>query len=219
MRKWVAALAFSAATLGASSAFAQMENFGKSGSMGFSAERLFAFYKARVSYELPNGEDEDYDYSGFGFGMGANSYPFNWPRLAFDYFVIDQLSIGGALGYASFDDDNDNRVSGGDSEAFLLAPRVGYWIPIGGVVGFWPRGGFTYHSLDPDGADNNQSGFALTLEGMFGIGPVENFAFLAGPTIDWDFTGNRECRIQNRDDECDTRYRSFGLQVGLMGWF
>jgi hypothetical protein len=219
MRKLAAALAFSTATLAASSAFAQMEDFGKSGSMGFSAERLFAFYSAKHKVEGGNGNTDTSSYSGFGFGWGAIAYPFNVPRLGFDYFIIDQLSLGGALGYAKFNDDNDRPTNNGDLEIFMIAPRVGYWIPIGGVVGFWPRGGLTYHSVSPDGDNNDSHGIAMTLEAMFGIGPVEHFAFLVGPTADFDFSGSRECRINGRDDRCNYKYQSFGAQVGLMGWF
>lgn len=217
MKKSIAAMVFLVTALGSTSALGQMEPFGKSGSFGFSAERVFQlYYSAKLSAEDGAGRSADADYSQFAVGWGAHelSYPFNTPRIGFDYFVIDSLSVGGALGYYSFNGEGDN-----DIEGFLLAPRVGYWIPIGGVVGFWPRGGLTYHSLSPNGANNNQSGLALTLEGMFAIGPVEHFAFLAGPTIDWDFIGTHQCRKNGRDDDCDWKYRSIGLQVGLMGWF
>jgi hypothetical protein len=218
MRKWIGALVVLGVTLGSSSAFAQMENFGKKGSVGLSAERLFAlFYTAKLSLEDGQGRSHNHSYSGVGFGWAANSAydPFNTPRFGIDYFVIDSLSIGGGLGYAKFTDDDGNA----DYTQFLLAPRVGYWIPIGGVVGFWPRGGFTYHSRDPDGDNNNESGLALTLEGMFGIGPVEHFAFLVGPTLDLDFIGSHQCNgAAGREDDCKWRYSSFGIQVGLMGW-
>lgn len=217
MRKLVSILAFSAATLCAGGAFAQMENFGKSGTMGFSAERLFAFYKQTLNAD--NGQDEeDFDWTGFGFGWGANAYPFNVPRLGFDYFVIDSLSIGGALGYANYDYDDDLYGDDSDESAFVLAPRVGYWIPLGSVAGFWPRGGFTYHSVSRDLDDSDESGLALTLEAMFGIGPAEGFAFLVGPTLDFDFIGDRDTCAGSRGDECDWTYWSIGAQVGIMGW-
>ncbi|MBK8998350.1 MAG: hypothetical protein IPM35_21720 [Myxococcales bacterium] len=215
MRKLIGFLSFSAVMLGGSAAFAQTQPFGTSGTMAFGAERLFAFYRQTISYEAPNGDDDEVDHSGLGFGWGAVSYPFNVPRLGFDYFVIDQLSIGGALGYADFDDDDNG--AGGD--AFILAPRVGYFIGFTEVFGFWPRGGFTYHSADPDGDRNDHSGLALTLEAMFTISPAEHFAFVLGPTFDIDFMGERECGGPNNDEDCKWRYRSFGLQVGLMGYF
>lgn len=230
MRKLMGLLAFSAVTLGATSAFAQMENFGKQGSMGFSAERLFGFYSIHLAGETepPNVRSFDDTGTGFAFGWGAQTYPFNVPRFAFDYFVIDQLSLGGALGYASLNDQNNNcnatnnpncGLFRGGYEAFLFNFRVGYWIPLGTIAGFWPRGGITYHSLNPGGPDNSERGFALTLEGMFGIGPFEHFAFLAGPTFDIDFIGSRDCPIPaDNSNTCSYKYRNIGLQVGLMGW-
>ena len=221
MRKLIGALTFSAVMLGGSAAFAQAQNFGKSGTMVFGAERLFAFYKANVKWEDPDGDnDEDWDHDGLGFGWGANAYPFNEPRLGFDYFVIDQLSVGGALGYAEYDADDRTPYGGGDVEAFILAPRVGYYIGLGNVFGFWPRGGFTYHSADPEGRDNSQSGLALTLEAMFTVSPAEHFSFMFGPTFDMDLRGKTECRFQGRDEDCTLRYRSFGIiQAGVIGWF
>lgn len=182
--------------------------------MVFGAERLFAFYKGSLSVESPQGNEEDFDASGLGFGWGANTYPFNYPRLGFDYFVIDQLSIGGALGYASLDVDDGGP--GGDLDLFLLAPRVGYYLGFGSAFGFWPRGGFTYHSADPDGDNNDESGIALTLEGNFTAAPAEHFSFMFGPTFDFDFTGKREC---GNNDDCKWKYSSFGIQAGLIGWF
>ncbi|MNC94960.1 hypothetical protein D3C83_119570 [compost metagenome] len=50
---------------------------------------------------------------------------------------------------------------------------------------------------------------------MFAVSPASQWAFIFGPTIDLDFTGDRDC---GNNDECDFKQRSFGLQVGLMGW-
>jgi hypothetical protein len=202
--------------LGAGSALGQVENFGKQGTIGLSADRLFGFYSAHRSNDSDFFQDDD-DWTGFGIGWGAPHYPYNIPRFAFDYFVIDSLSIGGALGYFSIND-NDDGFSDQDITAFILSPRVGYWIGFGAVAGFWPRGGFTYHSLSIDGG-YDESGFGLTLEGMFGIGPVEHFMFLVGPTIDFDFIGERDnCPGPGGDEDCSWKYRSIGIQVGLMGW-
>lgn len=220
MRKLITITTFMTATLAAGSALAQVEDFGKSGTMAFSAERLFAFQKTNVDFELPNGTSRDLDRTGFGIGWGAPVYPFALPRFGFDFFVIDNLSVGGSLGYANLDDDDGDPDTDDDTSIFLFAPRVGYWVGIGSVVGFWPRGGFSYHSLNPPGGNNDESGLALTLEAMFAIGPVEHFAFLVGPTLDLDFVGSRErgCGAAPFDDECDVKYTTFGIQFGVMGW-
>lgn len=227
MRKLTSTLFFAASMCCASSAFAQLETFGDKGTAAFSAERLMGFFKASVSGENGNGDDfcddddndTGCDATGFGFlgpaGMEptAFGFPYNYPRIAFDYFIIDQLNIGGSIMYASLDVDG-----GGGAEAFMFAPRVGYFIGISGAFGFWPRGGITYHSFDPDGG-GDQSGFGLSLEAMFAVSPASQWAFIFGPTIDLDFAGSRECVGPGGDeDDCDYKQRSFGLQVGLMGW-
>lgn len=219
MRRLIGVLAFSLTTLGASAAFAQAAGMGQSGTVAFGAERLFAFYKSNVSYEQPNGDEQDWDQSGLGFGWNGVGFqfPFNMARLGFDYFITDQFTVGGALGYASVDDEDDGPS--GDYEAFLLAPRGGYFHGFNETFAIWPRAGLTYHSLDPDGDRNNQSGLALTLEAMFTISPAPHFAFMAGPTFDIDFLGEVECGNPNQDEDCKLRYRSFGLQVGLLGYF
>jgi hypothetical protein len=222
MRKVTSTLFFAASMFSATSAFAQIESFGQKGTVAFSADRLFSFFKASYTHENANGDDTcgednqpDCDATGIGFGMNAGAgvfgFPYNYPRFAFDYFIIDNLNIGGSLAYASLDTDN------GGVEAFLFSPRVGYFIGISGAFGFWPRGGFTYHSVDPDGGGNDNSGFGLTLEAMFAVAPVEHFAFLFGPTADIDFAGSTEAACAD-DDDCKWRQRSFGVQVGLMGW-
>lgn len=219
MRKLTSTLFFAASMCCASSAFAQLETFGDKGTAAFSAERMMGFFKAAVSAENANGDDicegddPGCDATGFGFlgsaGAGVFGFPYNYPRLAFDYFVIDKLNIGGSITYASLDIDG-----AGGGEAFMFSPRVGYFIGISGAFGFWPRGGLTYHSYDPDGP-GDASGFGLSLEAMFAVSPAQQWGFIFGPTIDLDFTGERDC---GNNDDCDFKQRSFGIQVGLMGW-
>ena len=91
---------------------------------------------------------------------------------------------------------------------------MGYVHAFGRVVGIWPRGGFTYHSGEVGGRDEN--GFALTLECPFTFSPVEHFAFHIGPTFDVDLFGEAEGGGGN---DIDQHYRAFGLNAGLLGWF
>jgi hypothetical protein len=191
----------------------------------FSADRLFALHFSHVSQEdddLRN-PDNEVDYTGFGFGWrgGIAVTPFDVPRLSFDIFVIDQLSVGGSISYATYNGDIDPGDEEVDYSAFLFAPRVGYLWNLSEVFGFWLRGGVTYHSSDAEArgrffaADSDEHGFAFTVEPVFTISPVEHFAFVAGGFFDIDFTGESDRGNFDRD----RRYRSFGLQFGLLGWF
>jgi hypothetical protein len=46
---------------------------------------------------------------------------------------------------------------------------------------------------------------------------VQHFGILVGPTFDIDFTGKRDYDFDDVDD-VTRKYRSIGLQVGLMTW-
>jgi hypothetical protein len=234
MRKPVAAVVTIALMLASVTALAQ--RFGTQGDAVFSVDRLFGINGTHVYEELdppggtprnPDAEVED-NFIGINFGwrgpLAPQLSPFDAPRLAFDYFVIDSLSVGGSLGYASGSDDTEDFVTGAvppvatpsDYSGFVFAPRAGYLFMFSDVAGIWPRGGFTYHTFSVN-EYFGESGLAVTLEAMFVLTPVEHFGILIGPTFDIDFTGKRDYETDDRGD-VKRKYRSIGLQVGLMTW-
>src|SRR5688572_8223023 len=89
------------------------QEFGKKGDAVFSAERLFGFQSTHVFEEREAPVDDvENDWSYFGIGW-RGSYisdfsPYDVPRFGFDYLVIDGLSVGGSIGYASIDGDTDD---------------------------------------------------------------------------------------------------------------
>jgi hypothetical protein len=208
----------------ATSGSALAQEFGKKMDLVFSADRLFAFHNSHrtVEYPAPVG-DRDASSTGFSFGWRGNSgmTAFDVPRLAFDIFVIDSLSVGGAIGYVNYDNNEDQGQGGAgwtdqDHNQFIFSPRVGYvWMFTPGV-GFWLRGGFTYHAGDFGPWTNN--GFALTVEPAFVFSPADHFAFLAAPYGDFDLFGNTHEDDPNGAD-WDTRERSIGVFASLLGWF
>jgi hypothetical protein len=192
-------------------AFAGAQELGAKGDAVFSAERLMGVTGTHVSGELGPAEYEnDWTSLSFGWRSSPETSPYDVPRFSFDYLPINHLSIGGSLGYASVDPDR-----GSDYSAFLLAGRVGYLYSFGRVVGIWPRGGFTYHSLSTDD-DFDESGFGLTLECPFTFSPAPHFAFTVGPTFDVDLFGERD---PSPLDEGDRKFRAVGVNAGLLGWF
>jgi hypothetical protein len=200
---------------------ASAQTFGSQGSGVISVERVFGIHGTHRSTEnLVDGQDDEtedatgitFAWRGSGEGAGAAASAFDAPRAAFDYFIIERVSVGGALAWASVSLED----AGADSaSAFLFAPRAGYAYMFSNVVGIWPRGGVTYHSagVDPGASEN---GLALTLEGMFVFVPAQHFAVLVGPTLDLDIIGSFE---PEAGPERDRRYRTFALQVGMSGWF
>ena len=173
---------------------AAAQAFGNQGDITFSAERLMGLYFY----------DEGRGWTNIGLGMAPFNSPsfYHVPRLGVDYFVIDNLSIGGSLGFAdaNLHDNGIGRPGGTDSGAFIN-PRVGYALEFNHTFGFWPRGGFTYRNF---GGDEE---FALTLEAMFYAAPVEHFAIILGPLMDLGIAGSGE------------EAKNFALlSGGLVGW-
>jgi hypothetical protein len=198
--------------------------FGKKGDVAFAGERLFGFQSTAVHEERdPPQDDIDNDWTYFGIGWRGNYIsdfsPYDVPRFGFDFLLIDGLSLGGSLGFASVDGDVDNNGPFGDDNwdgsALLFLVRVGYVYMFNDVIGIWPRGGLQYHSFEVDNGWE-ENAFGLNLECMFPITPTEHFGFLVGPTIDFDFTGERD--YDDAGPEWDRRYRTIGIQAGVFGW-
>ncbi|MBM4361142.1 MAG: outer membrane beta-barrel protein [Deltaproteobacteria bacterium] len=148
--------------------------------------------------------------------VGGQLQPYALPRLGFDGFVIDGLSIGGTLGiYTASLEDND-------ATAFLVAPRVGYATYFSDSVGIWPRGGFSLYSLklsnDNANGDVTTRYFAFDVEAPFLFNLADWLAIHAGPTIDVSLSGSREVDTRGGDVEIDMSLFSFGLAAGITGF-
>lgn len=206
MNRQITGVALALALLGVTTtASAQEGGLAAQGNFVLGADRVVGLTSNKQRIEQPGG-DPTATYTGFGFSWGLNATPFNTPRVGLDYFLTDNLSLGGNLGYAelSSDDDNDETMS-----AFIFSPRVGYMIGLGRVVGFWPRGGFSYYSMSA--GDRTQ--LALTLEAMFSLTPSPGFAIVTGPILDLGFTGE----IDTGDETRDYHDRNLGITFGIAG--
>jgi hypothetical protein len=217
MKRTLSALVLSLGLLVPTLASAQ--ELGSKGDAIFSVDRLMGIVGTHrlIEYPAPVGDVEtDWTSISFGWRGSPELSPFDFPRFAFDYLVIDHLSIGGSLGYNSISRDGDDNLLGPDSDfsQFLFAARAGYLYSFGQVVAIWPRGGLTYHSAGFD-EGSSVSGLALTLECPFTFSPTRHFAFHVGPSIDFDMFG--EIDPQTGPDQ-DLRYRAIGLNAGILGW-
>lgn len=221
-----------AALLASSSAWAQ--TFGEKGQIAISAERLFGFTYGSARQTV-NNQDTTASVTHFsllsspvtiggageaGVGIWAG---YGSPRIAGDYFVIDRLSVGAALGYAHWSlttqaagpNTGENTVTG---DSFTFAPRAGYLLTFNDKFGFWPRGGFTYRTFSAD----NQSGhdFALTLEAPFTFTLIPHVVFWAGPTLDLGLSGSQKTKLTNgTTTSLDFNATEFGIQTGLVVFF
>jgi hypothetical protein len=177
MRKWMLAGCITGACTICGTAAAQVPGFGAQGQLAISAERLFGVEYAKSSYDGRNGAPGGYTSGtiiGFGWTNQGRQSSFVEPRAGIDYFVMNSLSLGGAIGiYSHSGHDTADGVSG-----FLFAPRVGYAIDLGSVASFWPRGGITYYS------HGDYHNLGITGEANFALFPRPNWSFLIQPHFD-----------------------------------
>jgi hypothetical protein len=113
-------------------------------------------------------------------------------RPAVDYFVIDNLSVGGFLGLEYL------HVPAGHSTSFAIGPRVGYNIPFSRLFSVWPKAGLSFTSVSQtDNANDtlperstNSSNLAVNLFVPVMLHPAEHFFLGFGPALDADLTGD-----------------------------
>jgi hypothetical protein len=184
---------------------AEAELLGSKGDAIFSAERLFGVRGEHWRFDLPGPATREVgNDTVISFGFARTAVPYNVPRLAFDYMVVNKLSLGGALGFSLTDSTTD----------FIVAPRIGFLHMFGRVAGIWPRGGFFYQSTAV-GNQYKESSLGLNLECMFPIVVAGHFGFEVGLTFDQSLTGKHD---PDNGPSYDIEYRSIALQVGLLGW-
>lgn len=185
------------------------------------------------------------------FDLGANGgQPANvhsLPRVAFDISVINNLTVGAGLALAfgfggSF---KTERVTGPtttqttsadapSSVLFGIAPRVGYVIPFGEHLAFWPRLGFAFYSysLKQETTNNNTNNvttakvtdtlFSVDLDPQLAIIPTEHFFITVGPMLNIPITGGRTTSFtagaQTTERSDDISLLHFGLHASIGGW-
>jgi hypothetical protein len=237
MRKLVAGIAAAGAVFAITTS-ASAQTFGEEGGMALSADRLFGItsYSVKADPDVPGAEEVEVTGTNISLLWGVAPrtgdsgieipIPSAIPRLSFDYFVIESLSLGGSLGYYSSSGETDpgngqDKYDHDKVTAISLNPRVGYAIPLGDTSAVWLRGGLTYMkvTIDPEqGDDIPISVMQLDAEAMFVIGLSETFAFQVGPALDFPLGGKAEIPGDPGYD-IDLKVMSFGAYAGLVGWF
>jgi len=162
--------------------------FGDSGQLVLSAENMFGF-----NYDHPsNGGASSTTFTLFAnpFGVGTTTY--QWPRLAFDAFLTKGISAGGAISFSR------TTVASNGTNAFQVAPRVGYAMMVAPALGVWGRAGVTYIY-----SDSNNNFLALTIDALAAIVASPHLAITLGPTLDLGLSGK------------PWKYTTVGLYFGL----
>ena len=202
-------------SLGARVAWGQVEDasFGKAHQLVVSADRLFGYVHSSETYSSGGvditGSSNNVSIIGSPFTPLAASYAS--PRLAFDGFVTDGLSVGGSLSYFWTSTKQPSATNSNSVDGFMIMPRVGYALPIGQAAAIWPRVGFSY--LHASGVGNTVSLYAVTMEVPLVIALGPHLALLAGPTFDLGVGGS-----ENRNGvTIDVKETDIGVQFGIAG--
>jgi hypothetical protein len=164
---------------------------GDSSQLVLSAENMFGF-----NYNHPSSGASATTFALFAnpFGVGVTTY--QWPRLAFDAFVTKGISAGGAISFARTTVSNNGASA--STNAFEVAPRVGYAQMVGPWLGVWPRIGVTYVY-----SASNSNFLALTVDALAAIIAGPHLAITLGPTLDVGLSGK------------PSKYTTVGVYFGL----
>jgi len=133
---------------------------------GGSADHLGHQGNFVVSNRAALGFDQGLSYHGTSLYLG--------PEL--DYFVIEHLSIGGAIVVAWNDQSGANLG---------VVPQVGYDVVLSPTWSLWPRLAVTVLSGSPAHG-------SVELSAPFLVHPVEHFFFGFGPAVSTDFLGDNK---------------------------
>ena len=124
---------------------------------------------------------------------------------ATDYFIIDNLSVGGVIGI-EYDRTGDSR-----NTRFKLGPRVGYNFELSRLFSVWPKLGFSYahgkYKIEstPNDTVYKTDTIALNLYAPLMVHPAPHFFAGFGPFLDTDLNG-------------DNRATTWGFKLTLGGW-
>ncbi len=241
-------------------AAAQQKGFADDGRIVVSAERITGLYfenisiKQTTTFPVASGgtdtSESEAEASSTTFAIFGTSTGFLGaasttaggtsmaPRLALDVFVASGFSVGAAVTYvhsegttkATFNGQGEGEEDQPTFNGIVLAPRVGFGVPLSPMFAIWPRAGVT-HSIywasqeDDSGTETVEvtqtlSFTDLTLEGMVAVTPVPNVAIVFGPYLDLGLTGSVVVESEpdpNPGVETDTdwKYTSYGLTAGI----
>jgi hypothetical protein len=138
------------------------------------------------------------------------------PRLAFDFFITNGLSLGGSFIVLSRSPEGSNQTD------FVVAPRVGFGYMFTRVIGIWPRGGISYwhssRSTDNARASADAHSFAFDLDVPLLIAPTRSFAIELGPLLDVGFAGRADGAFFGTNVGVDTSFVQLGLSAGIVGF-
>ncbi len=161
---------------------------------------------------------------------GGSDWSLNLHPAA-DYFVIQGLSVGGFVDYTHKSVSTSDTLGTSvtiSTDSFGIGPRVGYDLPLGDVLSFWPKVGvaFTYMATGgylatgtPAGAlpPGNGNAFTLSFDAPLLYHPVSHLFLGLGPRVSTDLSSSYS--PNSGASFTMPKTTSFGLVFTLGGWF
>ncbi len=193
------------------------------------AENLFGFTLERIGTEQANDSETAATFSNFG--LFHRTTTFRGPWVGAHYFVIPNLSIGATLGFVTGGGSTTQTTRGtsvtSDMDStftFIVLPKVGYYLALTNMLGFWFRGGPGFYRTSTSDANNdsgNARGFGfLSVDALFTVTPVNYFGFYVGPQGNLSFAGSYSVtNNQGATVSWDSSFRSFSIDAGILGYF
>jgi len=192
----LAALALASSTAHAQAA----KNFGAPGELAISSDAQLSLIGQSYS------------------GNGAPGNTFQLVLMpAADYFIIQNLSLGGYLEYAHTSQSGTNGGPGTSSDTFGVGPRIGYDIPLTDSISFWPKAfiGFSSTNFSQGNASGGQNGWSIGIYAPFLLHPSEHFFLGLGPELATQLSNSVSQGNQSASGPTATTY---GLAFTVGGW-
>jgi hypothetical protein len=153
---------------------------------------------------------------------GGSQFGFTLAPAA-DYFVIDNLSLGLEVlfGYATFSPPSPPAPLAAPPSTnvtmYGLTPRIGYNIPIGNSLSFWPKAFFEYAGYSIGGGVPGSGGYGnIQFFGAYApilYHPVPHFYVGLGPNVLFEL--GESTNGQSATD----KITSYGVFASIGGWF
>jgi hypothetical protein len=197
---------------------AQDSGFARSGLLVFGADRLFGVLHTSMTIGEDDAETTNSSTEISLLTRGAEiASPYAAPRLTFDGFVTDGLSVGGTFGVTAESTEAElptgTEQDGPSETVIIIGGRVGYGYMFSDTVGIWPKLGLTYFTDTIEASNGDETdidGLAFSADVMLVIAPVPHFGFTVGPVMDVGVTGEVA--------EVDATITDLGLMAGIAGW-
>jgi hypothetical protein len=136
---------------------------------------------------------------------------------AADFFVVDNLSIGGQVLFA-IASTSPSQGSGVTETSFGIAPQVGYNIALGESFSVWPKVFFAYQtqSVSNNGGSANESALGAYVPLLYH--PVSHFFIGIGPNFATQL-GNSVSPANGGPSADETKATTVGLTATFGGYF